>query len=83
MPFSPASSPPPHRDGRRETPEGHANPLPLPATDMLHFHGHDAAATRILEAVGKVLTAREALTPDLGGKATTAEVTAAIIRAMG
>jgi len=29
------------------------------------------------------LTGREALTPDLGGHATTAEVTAAIIRAMG
>ena len=74
-----------HGGGRDTIPEGKANPLPLlmPATDMLHYHGHDAAATRILDAVGKVLTSREALTPDLGGKATTAEVTAAIVRAMG
>ena len=74
-----------HGGGRDTIPEGHANPLPLilPATDMLHYHGHDAAATRILDAVGKVLMSRTALTPDLGGTATTAEVTAAIVRAMG
>jgi isocitrate dehydrogenase (NAD+) len=65
-------------------PEGQANPLPLllPATDMLTDNGHRGAADRILGAVGKVLTAREALTPDLGGNATTTAVTEAIIRRM-
>jgi isocitrate dehydrogenase (NAD+) len=74
-----------HGGGRDAIPEGHANPLPLllPATDMLEFHAHAAAASRILDAIGRVLIAREALTPDLGGRATTADMTAAIIRAMG
>ncbi len=73
-----------HGGGRDAIPEGAANPLPLllPATDMLHFHGHEDTARRILDAVGRVLTAREALTPDLGGKATTAEMAAAIIAAL-
>lgn len=65
-------------------PEGKANPLPLllPAADMLHFHDYESASTRILDAVGRVLTSREALTPDLGGQATTAEITRAIIDAL-
>jgi isocitrate dehydrogenase (NAD+) len=74
-----------HGGGRDVIPEGQANPLPLllPATDMLHFHGHAAAAGRILDAVGKVLTARQALTPDLGGRSTTAEMARAIIAELG
>ncbi len=74
-----------HGGGREVIPEGRANPLPLllPATDMLQFHGHAEAAGRILDAVGRVLTARQALTPDLGGTATTAEMAAAIIEALG
>ena len=73
-----------HGGSREAIPEGTANPLPLllPATDLLHSHGHEAAARRILDAVGEVLTAREALPADLGGKATTAEVTKAIIKAL-
>jgi isocitrate dehydrogenase (NAD+) len=74
-----------HGGGRDAIPEGRANPLPLlmPAIDLLKDNGHEEAAARIYDAVGKVLTAREALTPDLGGMATTAEMAAAIVRAMG
>jgi isocitrate dehydrogenase (NAD+) len=73
-----------HGGGRDALPEGRANPLPLllPAIDLLNNHGHADAAARIHEAVGKVLTARQTLTPDLGGTATTAEMADAIIRAL-
>jgi isocitrate dehydrogenase (NAD+) len=73
-----------HGGGRDVIPEGRANPLPLllPALDLLEATGHRAAAGRILAAVGTVLTRREALTPDLGGSATTAEMARAIIAAL-
>jgi isocitrate dehydrogenase (NAD+) len=74
-------------DGNRDPgAEDRANPLPLllPATDLLEFHGHPDAARRILDAVGKVLTARDlsTLTPDLGGRGNTSGMAEAIIRAM-
>jgi isocitrate dehydrogenase (NAD+) len=76
-----------HGGGRDTMPEGTANPLPLllPAVDLLHDNGHPEAARRILDAVGQVLTARDAatLTPDLGGRGTTAAMAAAIIRSLG
>jgi isocitrate dehydrogenase (NAD+) len=74
-----------HGAGRDVIPEGRANPLPLllPAVDLLEAEGHPEAAGRILAAVGKVLTQRRALTPDLGGTATTAEMAQAIIAALG
>ena len=58
-------------------------PLLLPAIDLLESNGHAAAAHRILDAVGKVLTAYDplTLTPDLGGRGTTTAMTQAIIRA--
>jgi isocitrate dehydrogenase (NAD+) len=61
-----------------------ANPLPLllPAIDLLEAQGQAAAAQRILAAVGRVLTEGRALTPDLGGRATTTEMTAALIAAL-
>jgi isocitrate dehydrogenase (NAD+) len=73
-----------HGGGREAIPEGRANPLPLllPATDLLENHGHPDAAHRILDAIGRVLTARTALTPDLGGSATTTEMAAAICGAL-
>jgi isocitrate dehydrogenase (NAD+) len=73
-----------HGGSRDAIPEGRANPLPLllPAIDLLEAEGYAPAARRILDAVGKVLTGRAALTPDLGGQATTAEMAAAIIRAL-
>src|SRR5205085_1109151 len=59
----------------------HANPLPLllPAIDLLESVGQKVPAKRILTAVEKVLTECKHLTPDLGGTATTTEVTDAIV----
>ena len=74
-----------HGGGREAIPEGMANPLPLlmPAADLLEENGHAEAGRRILEAAGKVLEAKESLTFDLGGKATSMEMANAVIRAMG
>jgi isocitrate dehydrogenase (NAD+) len=74
-----------HGGSRDVIPENTANPLPLllPACDMLEAHGHADAAARILLAVGQVLTEGQVRTFDLGGRATTAEMARAIIRAMG
>jgi isocitrate/isopropylmalate dehydrogenase len=64
-------------------PEGTANPLPLlPAVDLLEPEGQAEAARRVSAAVGRVLTERRALTPDLGGKVGTAAMTQAIIAAL-
>ncbi len=64
--------------------KGIANPVAaiLSGALMIEYLGHRDAAERIRAAVAKVLKARRVRTPDLGGKATTDEVTAAIIRAM-
>jgi isocitrate dehydrogenase (NAD+) len=61
-----------------------ANPLPLllPAIDLLDAEGQKPIAQRILSAVERVLTERRALTPDLGGQATTTEMSQAIIAAL-
>jgi isocitrate dehydrogenase (NAD+) len=50
---------------------------------MLEFIGHAGAATKIRDAITKVFRRGKTLTRDLGGKASTDEMTAAIIRAMG
>ncbi len=62
---------------------GVANPLPLltPAVDLLHFLKEDVAADRIHNAIETVTEAGVDLTADLGGTATTAEMTDAIIGA--
>jgi len=61
-----------------------ANPLPLllPAVDLLEAEGQREAAGRIMTAVGRVLTEKKALTADLGGNATTTEMTRALIAAL-
>jgi isocitrate dehydrogenase (NAD+) len=61
-----------------------ANPVAaiLSAAMLAEYLGHKKAATQIRAAVGSVLRAGRALTPDLGGKATTTEMTAAILRSM-
>jgi isocitrate dehydrogenase (NAD+) len=61
-----------------------ANPLPLllPAIDLLDAEGEKEAGRRILAAVGRVLSEGRALTPDLGGRATTSEMSRAIIAAL-
>jgi isocitrate dehydrogenase (NAD+) len=74
-----------HGGGRDTIPPGQANPLPLllPAIDLLQEEGHAPASRRIFDAVGRVLTARQALTPDLGGRATTVQMADAIVAALG
>jgi isocitrate dehydrogenase (NAD+) len=69
----------PHLEGT-----GRANPLPLlsPAAALLRHLGEIAATDRIAAAVARVLEAREAVTPDLGGTATTRAMADAIIGAM-
>ena len=61
-----------------------ANPLPLllPAIDLLDAEGQKPIAHRILSAVERVLTERRALTTDLGGQASTKEMSEAIIAAL-
>ncbi len=73
-----------HGGGRDHIPENRGNPLPLllPAIDLLEAEGQGAAAQRIFAAMGRVLTERRALTPDLGGQATTSAMAAAIIAAL-
>lgn len=59
-----------------------ANPaaLLLSAAMMLDYLGEDDTAARIRAALEAVLAEGRAVTPDLGGSATTSEMTAAIIR---
>jgi isocitrate dehydrogenase (NAD+) len=61
-----------------------ANPtaIILSAVMMLHHLGEDAAADRIEAAVRQVLAKGEQTTPDLGGHATTTEMTEAIIASL-
>lgn len=63
---------------------GVANPLPLltPTVDLLHYLKEDLAADRIHNAIEAVTEAGAHLTGDLGGTATTAEMTDAIIAAL-
>ncbi len=65
------------------TGKGVANPIGAFWTGalMLDYLGEAAASTRLMRAVERV-TASGPRTPDLGGRATTAEVTAAVIRAV-
>jgi isocitrate dehydrogenase (NAD+) len=62
--------------------KGIANPIAiiLSAALLLKYIGEREAARRVEEAVERVLEKAETLTPDLGGRATTSEMTAAIIR---
>ncbi|GAB6138137.1 isocitrate/isopropylmalate dehydrogenase family protein [Halanaerobaculum tunisiense] len=61
--------------------ENKANPIALllSACLMLDHLGEEEAANRIETAIEEVLTAGEVLTADLGGQATTTELTAEII----
>jgi isocitrate dehydrogenase (NAD+) len=62
--------------------KGIANPIAmvLSAAMMCHHLGERDAFTRIRRAVAAVTRKKEALTPDIGGTATTRETTAAIAR---
>lgn len=61
-----------------------ANPVAaiLSAAMLAEYLGHKQAACGIRAAVGEVLHAGLTLTPDLGGKATTTDMTAAILHSM-
>jgi isocitrate dehydrogenase (NAD+) len=61
-----------------------ANPVPLllPLIDLLEGAGLTVPAQRIGSAVARVLTEGQKLTRDLGGSASTAEMTRAIIAAL-
>ncbi len=74
-----------HGGTREAVGAGRANPLALllPAIDLLEAEGQGGVSRRILAAVERVLAERTALTPDLGGSATTAEMAAAIAAALG
>jgi isocitrate dehydrogenase (NAD+) len=62
--------------------QGLANPvaLILSAALLLRYIGERQAASRVEAAVGRVLEGAQALTPDLGGKASSRQMTEAIIR---
>ena len=49
---------------------------------MLEHLGEKAAADRLMRAIERVTADKRFHTPDLGGKATTADVTAAVIEAI-
>lgn len=75
-----------YHGGTREAIGGpdRANPLPLliPALYLLESAQHVEPARRIREAMEKVLVERRCLTPDLGGQATTSEMTEAVVTAL-
>jgi isocitrate dehydrogenase (NAD+) len=64
-----------------QVPPGTANPLPLvlPAVEMVRDFGEAAAADRIRSAVEAVLAEGKIRPADLGGSATTADFTVAIV----
>jgi isocitrate dehydrogenase (NAD+) len=64
--------------------QGIANPigLVLSSAMMLDHIGETAAAERVRKGVGAVLASGHSLTPDLGGNATTGELTQSICGAM-
>src|SRR5579862_3231948 len=64
--------------------KGVANPIAmiLSSAMMLDYLGHSAAGDKIRAATASVLRAGKVLTRDIGGKAPTGEVTAAIVKAM-
>ena len=59
------------------TGKGIANPIASfwSAALMLEHLGEQGAAARLMDAIERTLAAGDVLTPDLGGGATTAEVT--------
>jgi tartrate dehydrogenase/decarboxylase/D-malate dehydrogenase len=63
--------------------KGVANPIATfwTAVMMLEHLGENVAAQRLMKTIEKT-TATAAMTPDLGGKGTTASVTAAVVKAL-
>jgi len=73
-----------HGGSRESIGMDQANPLPLllPAIDLLEANGHLDAARRIQSGIEKVLTEKKSLTTDLGGTASTTQMTDALIAAL-
>jgi isocitrate dehydrogenase (NAD+) len=73
-----------HGGSRESIGVNRANPLPLllPAIDLLDAEGQKPIAQRILSAVERMLAERRVLTADLGGQATTTEMSEAIVAAL-
>ena len=73
-----------HGDAPQLEGKGVANPLPLltPVVDLLHYVEEGKAARRIAAAIEAVTTEGTTLTGDLGGTASTAQMTEAIIEAL-
>lgn len=73
-----------HGDAAELVGRGVANPLPLltPAVELLHYMEESAAADRIAAAIETVTVAGRTVTGDIGGTASTAEMTDAIIEAL-
>jgi isocitrate dehydrogenase (NAD+) len=73
-----------HGAGRDRVGVNRANPLPLllPVVDLLEHAGEKVAASRIRQALEKVLADGAVRTVDLGGTATTTTMTDALIRAL-
>jgi isocitrate dehydrogenase (NAD+) len=74
-----------HGGTREAVGVGRANPLPLllPAVDLLEAEGQGDVGRRLMAAVERVLTGGRALTPDLGGNATTQDMANALVAALG
>ncbi|HEY6395011.1 MAG TPA: isocitrate/isopropylmalate dehydrogenase family protein [Candidatus Binataceae bacterium] len=64
--------------------KGIANPIAaiLSGALLLEYIGHPREANRIREATGEVLRRGRVLTRDIGGKASTAQITQAVVREM-
>ena len=65
--------------------QGKANPLATvwAASQMLDFFGHEDWGKRLIDAIEAVLVDGTVLTPDLGGRATTAQVGDAVLEKLG
>lgn len=65
--------------------QGKANPLATvwAASQMLDFFGHEDWGKRLIDAIEAVLVDGIVLTPDLGGRATTAQVGDAVLEKLG
>lgn len=65
--------------------QGKANPLATvwAASQMLDFFGHEDWGKRLIDAIEAVLVDGSVLTPDLGGRATTAQVGDAVLAKLG
>ncbi len=65
--------------------KGLANPLATAwaASQMLDFFGHEDWGKRVVDAIEALLVEGKTLTPDLGGRATTAQVGDALLAKLG